>query len=69
MKRKMMIGLALIVCLAIISFSAISLADVNDETPASLQDGEDSPGAHQCPRDNYDDNTGSTNREGFGDNY
>jgi len=69
MKRKMMIGLALVVCLAVFSFSAISLADDSNETPAALQDGEGSPGVHQCPRDGYDVNEGPANRNGFGDDF
>ena len=69
MKRKMLIGFTLVLCLMVFSFSVAALADDSNEVPAALQEGEDSPGVHQCPRDNYDDNTGPTNREGFGDNY
>ena len=67
MKRKRIIGLTLVVCLAIFLASIVALADVDGEDPPVLQG--DSPGVHQCPRDNYDDNTDPTNREGFGDDY
>ena len=63
----MMIGFTLIMCLAFASFTIIASADVYGEDPPVLQG--DSPGAHQCPRDNYDDNTGPTNRDGFGDDF
>ena len=56
-------------CLAISSFSVLALAGASDEVPTSLQEGEDSLGVHQCPRDNYDDNTGPTEREGFGNDF
>jgi len=63
----MMIGFGLLLCLAVFT-SAVVLADIdNSDDPPVLQG--DSPGAHQCPRDNYDDNTGPTNREGFGDDF
>ena len=62
-----MIGFTLIICLAVFSFTAIAFADVDGEEPPVLQG--DSPGAHQCPRDNYDDNTGPTIRDGYGDGF
>ena len=67
MKRKMILGLTLAICLAVFSVSIVALADVDGEVPPILQG--DSPGVHQCPRDNYDENTGPTNREGFGDDF
>ena len=68
MNRKMMIGFTLILCLAFASFTVIASANVDGEDPAVLQG--DSPGVHQCPRDNYDDdNAGPTIREGFGDDF
>jgi hypothetical protein len=69
MKSKMLIGFTLVLCLAVFSASIIALAGPSDEAPDGLQEGDDSPGAHQCPRDNYDDNTGPTNRNGFGDDF
>jgi len=61
-----MIVFSLILCLAVFT-SAVALADVEGEDPPVLQG--DSPGVHQCPRDNYEDNTGPTNREGIGDDF
>ncbi|MFC1803512.1 hypothetical protein ACFL0D_06040 [Thermoproteota archaeon] len=46
MNRKMLIGFTLVFSLAVFSFSAIALADSNDETPIALQKGEDSLGVH-----------------------
>ena len=56
----MMIGLGLLLCLAVFT-SAVVLADIDNS--------DDSPGVHQCPRDNYDDNTGPTNRNGVGGDF
>jgi len=62
-----MIGLGLLLCLTVFT-SAVVLADIdNSDDPPVLQG--DSPGVHQCPRDNYDDNTGSTNRNGVGGDF
>jgi hypothetical protein len=68
MKRKKILGLLLVISLAALSFSAMILADSEDSSK-SLQEGEDSPGAHQCPRDGYDINEGPANRNGFGEEY
>jgi hypothetical protein len=67
MNKKAAIGLTLILCIAFASFIVLALGDVDGEDPPVLQG--DSPGAHQCPRDNYDDNTGPTERNGFGDDF
>ena len=67
MNKKTVIGIALVLCLAFASFTVLTFGDVDGGDPPVLQG--DSPGAHQCPRDNYDDNTGPTNRNGFGDEF
>jgi hypothetical protein len=69
MKRKKILGLLLVISLAALSFSAMILADSEESSSKSLQEGEDSPGAHQCPRDGYDINEGPANRNGFGEEY
>jgi len=69
MRRKKILGSLLIVGLAALSFSAMTLADPDDSSPNSLQEGEDSPGAHRCPRDGYDVNEGPANRNGFGEDF
>jgi len=56
MNRKMLIGFTLVMCLAISSFTVLAMSSASDDAPSPLQEGEDSPGVHQCPRDNYDDN-------------
>ena len=66
MKRKTMVGFTLTVCLVVFSFLVMALADTSDETPIGLQEGDDSPGVHQCPRDGYDSHKGPANRNGFG---
>jgi len=68
MKKKMIIGIALIIALTAITISIIAQANA-EEAPSSLQSGEDSPGVHQCPRDGYDENEGPSNRNGFGGDY
>jgi len=69
MNRKMLIGFTLVMCLAISSFTVLAMSSASDDAPSPLQEGEDSPGVHQCPRDNYDDNAGPTDRNGFGDSF
>jgi len=65
MNKKALLALTLALILTA-SFIATASAE---ENPIPNQDGDDSPGAHQCPRDGYDEQEGPATRNGFSSDF